>query len=81
MMRACVVVWLDGVVVRVGMTKWLRSDGSDGLVLDGFLGVDDAFLVEDAVAAVGALDGVVGLELGLLAALCIGEDLLLLPHT
>ena len=59
----------------------MKCGESDGLVLDGFLGVDDALLVEDAVAAVGALDGIVGFELGLLAALCIANRLLLLPHT
>jgi hypothetical protein len=42
---------------------------SDGLVLDGFLGIDDPLLVEDPIAAIGALDRVVRLELRLLPAL------------
>jgi hypothetical protein len=42
---------------------------SNSLVLDGFFGIDDSLLVEDAISAVGALDCIVGLELGLLAAL------------
>lgn len=60
------------------MMKWVVSDG---LVLDGFLGVDDPLLVEYAVSAVGALDRIVGFELALLAALYITTRLLLLPHT
>ena len=40
-----------------------KLGGSDGLVLDGFLGVDDSFLVEDAVCTESALDCVVGFQL------------------
>lgn len=45
-----------------------KCDGSNGLVLDWFFGVDDAFLVEDAVATVGAFDCIIGFELRFLPA-------------
>jgi len=45
-------------ILNEGM-KW---EGSDSFVLDGFLGINDSFFVEDSVGAEGALDGIVGLE-------------------
>jgi hypothetical protein len=62
-----------GFYALVSNCNWGVSDmngsGSDGFVLDGFLGVDDALLVEDTVSTVSALDGIVGLQLRLLPAL------------
>lgn len=58
--------------------KWVRSDG---FVLHWFFEVDVSFFVEDAVGAEGALDCIVGLEVGLPAAFWVGAWVLLLPQT
>lgn len=58
---------LELVALMTAMTNAMQQ--SYGLVLDGFLGIDDPLLVEDPVAAIGALDRVVRFQLGLLPAL------------
>lgn len=45
------------------------TNHSDGFILDGGSGVDGAFFVEDTISAISAFDGVVRLQLRLLAAL------------
>ena len=52
----------------------VHMNSSDSFVLDGFLGVDDSLFVEDSVPADSALDGVIGLEFGLLSAISLAAN-------
>ncbi len=42
--------------------------GSDGFILYWFFGIDGPLFIEDTISAIGAFDGIIGLQLRLLPA-------------